>query len=142
MVNNAKLGFFTGEYSHSLTEKNRVALPKVFRVEIDSGEVILSKGSEQCIEGFDRKMWQELVKIHLAIPFTESRGREIRRRVFSSAMPVQLDGQGRVVLPEQMLVYAGLKGKVGEQLVIVGVGDHFEIWEESRWKQKISQPES
>lgn len=136
MVNIGRLGYFTGKYRHNLTERNRLALPKRFRVEIDGAEVVLSRGNESCIEGFDKGQWQEMVKVHLTIPFTEEKGREIRRRVFSSAMVVELDAQGRIVLPEPLLARAGLKGKAGEPVVIVGVGDHFEIWEESQWMKK------
>ncbi|MEK7166259.1 MAG: hypothetical protein AAB874_05630 [Patescibacteria group bacterium] len=136
MVNIGKLGYFTGEYRHNLTEKNRVSLPKRFRVEIEGDEVILSKGQEGCIEGFDRFKWQDMVKIYLTVPFTDEKGREMRRRVFSSAQHVELDKQGRMVLPEQMLVWAGLNGKVGEPVIVVGVGDHFELWEEAKWQQK------
>ncbi len=136
MVNINRLGYFTGEYKHNLTEKNRVSLPKRFRVEIDGDEVILAKGGDACIEGFDRFKWQEIVKVHLEVPFTEDKGREIRRRVFSSAQLVELDKQGRMVLPEQMLIWTGLKGKIGEPVIVVGVGDHFEIWEEAKWLEK------
>lgn len=141
MVRIGKLGYFTGEYKYNLTEKNRVALPKRFRIEIEGDQVILSKGSERCIEGFDRFKWQEMVKIYLTVPYTDEKGREMRRRVFSSAQHVELDKQGRMVLPEQMLVWAGLKGKVGEPVIVVGVGDHFELWEESRWLRKNHKPE-
>ncbi len=136
MVNITKLGFFVGEYKHSLTEKNRVSLPKRFRIEIEGNEVILAKGEGGSIEVFDKQMWKEMVKIHLSIPHTEEQGRLIRRRVFSSAMLVELDGQGRMLLTEAYLVWAGLKSKVGEPIVIVGVGDHIEMWEESRWNEK------
>ncbi len=139
MVKISKLGFFTGEYKHNLTERNRIALPKKFRIEIGGPDVILAKGGEDCIEGFDTDVWKEMVKPHLTIPFTEEEGRRVRRRVFSSAMVVELDSQGRVVLPEMLLSWVGLKGKVGEPVVIVGVGDHFEIWEESNWIKKTTK---
>ena len=133
MVKDIKLGYFVGEQRHNLTEKNRLALPKRFRLEIDGYEIILAAGSESCIEGFEKNKWLEMVKPHLNIPFTEKAGSDIRRRVFSSAMPVELDRQGRMVLPEPLLSWAGLKGKVGEEVVFVGAGDHFEIWESQRW---------
>lgn len=133
MVNITKVGYFLGEYRHSLTERNRIALPRRFRVEIDGNEVILARGDNSCIEGFDKVQWKEMVKQYLTVPFTEEAGRRIRRRVFSSAMIVEVDIQGRVVLPDPLLTWAGLRGKVGEELVIIGVGDHFEIWEQSIW---------
>lgn len=133
MVKVSKLGLFVGEFRHNLTERNRLALPKRIRVEVDGFEVVLSRGFERYIAGFDRLQWQQMVKQELSIPFHESRGRELRRQIFSSVMIVELDSQGRVVLPEPLLAWAGLKGKVGEPLVIIGAGDHFEIWEETAW---------
>ena len=139
MVTFGRIGFFTGEYRHNLTEKNRLSLPKRIRVEVDGDEIVLSKGTDHSIEGFDKAKWQEMVKTHLTLPFTEEQGKEIRRRVFSSAILAEIDRQGRIVLPEQMLAHAGLKGKVGEPVVVIGVGDHFELWEENTWKQKINK---
>lgn len=139
MVNIIKLGFFVGEYRHNLTEKNRVALPKRFRAEIEGIELILAKGEGHCIEGFDKERWKKMVAPHLSVSFTEVAGREIRRRIFSSAMPVELDGQGRIVLHDSLLLWAGLKGKVGEELLIIGVGDHFEIWQEENWQKNFKQ---
>lgn len=135
MVNVTSLGYFVGEYRHSLTERNRVALPKRFRVEIEGSEVILAKGEERCIEGFDKTQWKEMVKQYVGVPFTSEEGRKLRKRVFSSAMLVEVDSQGRVVLPDQLLSWAGLKGKVGEELFVIGVGDHFEIWEKAKWEE-------
>ncbi len=141
MVNVTKLGYFVGEYKHNLTEKNRVSLPKRFRIEFEGNEVILAKGEGGAIEVFDKAQWKEMVKVHLTIPHTEEQGRLIRRRVFSSAMLVELDSQGRMVLSDHYLSWAGLKSKAGELIVIVGVGDHIEMWKESGWlvKQKAEE---
>lgn len=129
----SKLGLYVGEYVHNLTDRNRIALPKRIRVEIEGYEVILSKGEDSCIEGFDKQGWQKLVKEQLTIPFHEEAGRKLRRRLFSSAMIVEVDSQGRVVIPDPLLSWAKLKGKVGEEIYIIGVGDHFEIWEKTEW---------
>jgi len=136
-----RIGMYLGEYRHNLTEKNRVALPKRIRVEIDA-EVILTKGFEACIAGFDKKRWQQITDQQLmTTQFSEDKGRILRRQLFSSAMVVEVDGQGRVVLPDVLLKWAGLIGKVGEELVIIGAGDHFEIWNNQNWqdyqKQKL-----
>lgn len=140
MVKMTRVGYFLGEYRHFLTDRNRVALPKRFRLEIDGDEVILARGNGNWIEGFDAAKWKEMVKQFLNIPYTDDEGRSMRRRVFASAMILELDAQGRIVLPEQFLTWAGLKGKVGEELAVIGVGDHFEIWEKSQFEaQEVSK---
>jgi MraZ protein len=136
MVNLSRLGFFVGEYRHNLTERNRIVLPKRLRAEVDGDELILAKGTGFWIEGFDKAQWKQMVSRFLEVPFTDDEGRNLRQRVFSSAMIVELDSQGRVVLPDPLLSWAGLKGKIGEELVIVGVGDHLEIWERSRFEKE------
>lgn len=134
MVKLSPSGFFLGEYRHNLTDKNRLALPKRIRIEIEGFEIVLSRGFEPCIAGFDKKQWEKIAQQQMALEFNEERGRKLRRQLFSSAVIVELDGQGRVVMPEQLLVWAGLKGKVGEELIVIGAGDHFEIWQEANWR--------
>lgn len=138
MVKLVKCGFFLGEYRHNLTDKNRLAMPKRIRIEIEGYEVILSKGFESCITGFDKSKWEKMAADQLAVQFNEDRGRKLRRQIFSTAMITELDNQGRLVLPGTLLNWANLKGKVGEEVIIIGAGDHFEIWEETNWR-KINQ---
>jgi MraZ protein len=135
MVKVTKFGWYLGEYQHNLTERNRVALPKRIRVEIDGYEVILAKGFENCIYGFDKDRWQGIANEQLEIQLNEERGRNLRRKLFATAVILEIDAQGRVVLPEILLEWARLKGKVGEPITIIGAGDHFEIWQESLWRE-------
>ena len=134
MVNVSKMGLYVGEFWHSLTDRNRVALPKRIRIEIEGDEVILTKGFERCISGFDREQWAKMAKEQLATQFNEERGRHLRRQVFSGALIIEVDVQGRVVLPDALLTWTGLKGKIGEEVCVVGAGDHFEIWEKEIWE--------
>ncbi len=62
MVKVTKLGLFLGEYRHNLTDKNRIALPKRIRIEIDDFEVILAHGDDQCIVGYTKQKWEEMSK--------------------------------------------------------------------------------
>lgn len=141
MVKVSKVGLFLGEYTHNMTDRNRVALPKRIRVEIEGYEVILSRGFENCIYGFDRERWHHMANQQLSIQLNEEKGRQLRRQIFASAMILELDSQGRVVLPEVLLEHAGLKGKVGEPVAIIGAGDHFEMWEEGRWRSESEKLE-
>lgn len=134
MVKIAKSGLFLGEYRHRLDEKNRIALPKRLRVEIDGFEIVLAKGFEACIAGFAKDTWQEMAKEQLAMPFYDEVGRKLRRQLFSQAVILELDGQGRMVLPDHLLKIAELDKNMGQEIVVVGVGDHFELWQETNWK--------
>ncbi len=139
MVKLVKSGFFLGEYRHSLTDKNRLALPRRIRIEIEGFEVVLARGFELCIAGFDKKQWQRIAQEQLSVQFNEEKGRQLRRQIFSTAMMTELDAQGRMVIPDGLLTWAGLNGKIGQELVVIGAGDHFEIWQEQNWQNYLMQ---
>lgn len=128
---------FLGEYTHNLTSGKRLALPKRIRDFITGNEVVLTKGFEPCIAGFDKKVWEDSAQQELAVPVSEPRGREIRRQLFSSAQILEIDIQGRVVLPDTLISWAGITN----ELVIIGAGDHFEIWNSNTWKSYIKRLE-
>ena len=135
MVKIVKIGLFLGEYSHRLTKENRLALPKKIRAEISGNEVILASGFESCIAGFDRKKWEEIAKKQLEVPLYEEKGRVLRRQLFAQAMVLPIDTQGRVVLPQSLMTWAGIK----EEVVVIGAGDHFEIWDRKKWQQYLKR---
>jgi len=120
---------FLGEYGHSLDDRARVTLPKKIRQEIDERELILAKGFDPCIFGFDRGSWEKEAAKHLDTPVTDSSGRKLRRYLFSSAEKVEIDKLGRILLPAQLKEYASVRGDV----TIIGAGDHFEIWDRATW---------
>lgn len=129
---------FLGEYHTKFTGIGRVILPKKFREGLLGGiEIILSRGFEGCIWGFSKKEWEKEAGKQLEISITEERARFLRRYFFSASEPVELDNQGRFVIPPALLTYANLKGEV----IIIGAGDHFEIWDSKIWGKHLKQIE-
>ncbi|MCL5783793.1 MAG: division/cell wall cluster transcriptional repressor MraZ [Patescibacteria group bacterium] len=126
---------FLGEYHTKFTGHNRIVLPKKFRSELKGkNEIILSRGFEGCIWGFSPEDWEKEANKQMEIPVTEKEARDLRRYLFSAAESVKLDEQGRFIIPGTLLVYANLKDNV----VLIGAGDHFEIWNEKSWKNLIT----
>jgi len=121
---------FLGEYAHSLDDRGRVTLPRKIRAEIDEREIILAKGFDPCIFGFDRESWEKEAAKHLEAPVTDEKARGLRRYLFAGAEKAEIDKLGRILVPAQLKEYAG----VAQNVVIVGAGDHFEIWDEGKWK--------
>src|SRR3989338_1729799 len=116
---------FLGSYIPSFNlNSRRLALPKKIRDYLATSEIILSIGFEKCLFGFDTKNWQAESKKQLVLPITQRRSRDLRRIFFASATPIKLDDQGRFVIPSDLLEYAKIK-----RPIIIGAGDHFEIWE-------------
>ncbi len=122
---------FLGEYKHNLTKGNRLALPSKIRSEIDVQEIVLARGFEACILAYQKSTWEEMSKAELAKPVSEEEARKIRRQLFSGAILIEIDQQGRIVMPKNLLDHAKIKTTV----VVIGAGDHFEIWEESSWQK-------
>ncbi len=124
---------FLGEYDHALDERSRITLPRKIRQELGESEVILSRGFDTCIFGFDRTSWEREAGKHLETPVTDDKARMLRRYLFSGAQKTEVDKLGRILLPAQLKEYAF----IAREVVIIGAGDHFEIWDKERW-DKVS----
>ena len=123
---------FLGSYIPSFDKySRRIALPKKIRDYLATGEIILSVGFEKCLFGFDTKSWQAESEKQLALPIAHRRSRDLRRFFFASATTIKLDDQGRFVIPGSLLKYAKIKRQI-----IIGAGDHFEIWERKTWQEE------
>lgn len=112
----------------------RIALPKKIREELTGRRLILtiSIGDEPCIYGFSEKMWETVTMPELSKPlFSDKTGRDLRRKVFSEASNIELDSQGRCIIPERMLKFADIK----REILVKGNGDHFEIWDKDMWNK-------
>ena len=121
---------FLGEYDHALDERGRITLPRKIRQELEEREVVLSRGFDTCIFGFDRESWEKQATQQLEAPVTEEKARAIRRYMFAGAEKVEVDKLGRILLPALLKEYA----KVGRDVMVIGAGDHFEIWDKERWE--------
>ena len=121
---------FIGEYSHSLDDKGRVAVPVKFRAALKGGAVV-TRGLDNCLFLYTKKAWQELAVKLAAQPIGKANTRAFARLMLAGAMDVDFDNQGRIMLPEYLRKFAGLKKK----LVIAGLYDRLEIWDEVAWSK-------
>jgi MraZ protein len=120
---------FLGEYSHSVDNKNRLAIPANFRAELKAGAVI-TRGLDNCLFLFPKGDWQVLVKKIAELPISQARARSFSRMMLMGAMEVRLDKLGRILLPDYLKKFASIKKKV----VIGGVLNRIEIWDEIKWE--------
>ncbi len=126
---------FFGEYMVSFTGNGRIVLPKKIRELLQGEQVVVTKGFDQCLAGYDKQEWESKAQSLMQVSLLEKENMEKRRFLFSSTVYLDIDDQGRLVLPKNLLNYANFKDKA----MIVGVGDHFEIWEPSEWQKYISR---
>lgn len=122
---------FLGEYDHTLDERGRITLPRKIRQELGERDVVLTRGFDTCIFGYDLAAWEREATKQLDTSVTDKGGRELRRYVFSAAEKAETDKLGRVVLPTHLKEYALIQGEVK----IIGAGDHFEIWDKKHWEE-------
>ena len=108
---------FLGHYYHTVDEKNRVVIPSSFREEI-TGKVYLTQGMEKCIFLYPEELWNKLYQKISTLSLTRKETREFSRFFLANAIYLDLDGQGRIVLPDYLKNYA----EINRQVVWVGVG--------------------
>lgn len=121
---------FLGEYEHALDDRGRITLPRKLRVELEGREIILTRGFDACIFGYDKAEWEAEAGKHLTSPVTDRGARDIRRYLYAAAEKAEIDKLGRFVLPAHLKEYAN----VSRDVVVIGAGDHFEIWEKKNWE--------
>jgi MraZ protein len=119
---------FIGTYYHTLDEKNRVAVPKSFRTELEAGSV-MTYGLDGCLFIFTAESWTKLVdKLH-TLPLTSKPARDFLRLLTYHAVAVETDKLGRVLLPENLRQIAG----VTKDVVFAGALTRVEVWDKARY---------
>ena len=117
---------FFGSYEHTLDDKGRLLLPKKIKEGlIDSSFLYILKGFEGCLSVYGKEEFVKLTKECESISFNKKNSRTYLRLVLSSVIELNVDKIGRIQLPTQILS----KYQIGKQVTIIGVGDHFEIWD-------------
>jgi MraZ protein len=119
---------FLGRFEHSVDNKGRVAVPARFRGELN-GELVITRGNDRCLYLFTQDAWEPLAAKLNALPTGDADARNMRRAVFSAAEPVELDKQGRMMIPDHLRQYSGITGNV----FIIGLGTYVEIWDRQSW---------
>ena len=121
---------FYGEYTYSIDEKKRLAIPPKFR-KVLGKKAVITKGLDQCLFLYPAKEWGILAKKLSKLPLSQSDARGFARLMLTGAMEVEIDNLGRILIPDYLKEYAKLKKKV----VIAGVYNRIEIWDEKIWKE-------
>ena len=119
---------FIGEYNHSMDQKGRVAIPVKFRASLASGCVI-TRGLDDSLVIYTVSEWEKMAQKLAHLPFSSQDARAFSRLMLSGAMDLELDKQGRVLVPPYLREYAGLKN----QVIITGAYNRLEVWDEEKW---------
>ncbi len=117
-----------GEYIHSIDDKNRLSFPIKFRKEMGK-KVVIAPGIEQSLFVFTPAQWDKTVE-RLAEGSLQEDNRSFSRYLIGGASEVDIDANGRMLIPENLKQKIGIK----ERVAIIGVATRVELWEESTWK--------
>jgi MraZ protein len=120
---------FLGRHVHNLDTKGRLAVPSRFRDELAAG-IVLTRGIDRCLTLYPMSAWLPLAERVSALPISDPDARTFRRLVFAEAVNLDLDAQGRILLPPELRSYAG----IDREAVVIGVNTYLEIWSPERWE--------
>lgn len=123
-----------GNYTSSLSQGKRLAVPKKFRTQLGEN-CILAKWYDKCLVLLSTEQWSELLQkltVNESVPTAAVR--DTVRFIMGSAYELTPDSQGRVVVPDALLQFAGISSDV----VFLGLGSRVEIWDKKQWSEKES----
>jgi len=118
-----------GEYQHALDPKGRIFVPAKFREGLGE-RCVVTRGLDQCLFLYPHSEWTTMEEKLKRLPMTQRDARAFVRFFFSGAVDVELDKQGRVMLPGNLREYAHLS----KEAVVIGVSTRVEIWSKEIWE--------
>jgi len=126
-----------GEYRHTLDDKNRVSLPAKFRKELGK-KVVITRGLDRCLSVYSMNEWKKYSQdITDNTKFNYANSRAYDRFVSSGAIETDLDSAGRILIPDFLKQY----GNLGNKVVVAGVRNRLELWNEDLWSNYIIKVE-
>lgn len=128
---------FIGEYTYSIDEKKRLAIPTKFR-KLLGKKAIITRGLDNCLFLYSMQEWKKLAEKLSKLPFSQADARGFARLMLVGAMDVSLDSAGRILIPDYLKKYGLLKKKI----IIAGVFNRIEIWDENKWQEYKNKTET
>lgn len=119
-----------GSYNHKIDSKGRTVLPAKFRGELGSS-VVATIGIDRCIALYPVPRWEELLEKLKDLSSFKKKARDFRRVLLSMAIEQEIDGAGRILVPQILRDYAGAEVEV----TLIGAEDHLEIWDTAKWEE-------
>ncbi|HTX53677.1 MAG TPA: division/cell wall cluster transcriptional repressor MraZ [Candidatus Baltobacteraceae bacterium] len=125
---------FRGQFTHAIDEKGRLSIPAKFREALREEKTLVLTSAESYLTVYPLGEWRAIEDRLRANPKFKREQRDFLRFVYSSAEDVDLDGQGRILIPQGLRQRAG----IGRDVIIIGMMDTIEIWDKARWEAKLA----
>ena len=129
MSNGIPMSGFIGEYAHNIDKKGRIVIPSCFR-DAYEGRLIVAKGLDGCLSLYTMEQWATLLAKVNALPNTKKEVRVYKRKLSSKASECEIDGQGRILIPANLIKEASLE----KECMIIGNVSTVEIWSKAKWE--------
>jgi len=127
---------FRGITQLSLDVKGRIAIPVKYRGELVaqcSGRLIVTADPSRCLLIYPQPAWEPIERKLSALPSFNPATRKLQRLLIGSANDVEMDSAGRILVAPPLRSFAGLS----KEVVLVGQGEKFELWDEQQWNLEI-----
>lgn len=124
---------FMGEYNHTVDAKGRLIVPSKFRENLGD-EFVVTKGLDGCLFVYDNNEWTAFEEKLKTLPLTNKEARQFVRFFLAGAASLEVDKQGRILLPANLREFAGLD----KEAVLIGVASRIEIWSKERYEGAVS----
>lgn len=121
---------FFGEFRHNLDAKGRLSIPAKMRNQC-TNTVYVTRGNDGCLNVYNEEGWQKYYESLSKLPQTKKDARAFLRLVTSRVSECEFDKMGRINIPAVLRNHSHIE----KTCVVVGVGDHMEIWDETAWDQ-------
>ena len=124
---------FMGEYNHTIDTKGRLIVPSKFR-EALGDTFVVTKGLDGCLFVYDNQEWNAFEEKLKSLPITNKEARQFARFFLAGAAEVEVDKQGRILVPNILREFA----QINKEVVLIGVASRIEIWSKERFESMAS----
>ena len=126
---------FRGATKITLDDKGRMVMPNRYREQITAlaqGKLVVTVDKDQCLLIYPLPEWEQIERKLMSLPSLNATARRLQRLMVGHATDLPLDGHGRVLLPPELREFA----KLGRHGMLIGQGNRFELWDETRWSER------
>lgn len=125
---------FIGEYEVTIDAKGRFLLPAGFKKQLsegDPGRFVINRGFEKCLTIYPMATWEPIFEAISKLNDFDPKVREFRRYFLNGATMTELDGAGRLLIPKNLMEYAG----IDKDVVLASQVDKIEVWDKLKYQQ-------
>lgn len=127
---------YMGESDHSLDSKGRLIIPSRFKEGLGD-KIIITKAFDRCLYIYDLAAWEDFVSRLNKLPANTDQTRKLKRHFIGGAAEVEIDKQGRALIPAKLREYACIT----KDIVLSGIGSNIELWSKEESERSEVKPE-